>query len=166
MATIIGRDTGQQDGKQPGVTDNPSGYIRPNEGYDPDGDGVLNPMRAAQVSQNHEVREAAGSGSFALDADAMRALVPRWEGIRGRLRELMNDATLLRGVTKPAEDEASIKQIRAVETHLETYETIIEQQFKYADQYLKALQMAISKYEESEHAAGDAAHKAGGAIDA
>lgn len=77
MPMIIGPpESGNDDQEQPGVNDNPSGYTKPGGGYDPDGDGVLNPARAARVGENHNVRESAGSGNFALDADAMRALLP------------------------------------------------------------------------------------------
>lgn len=159
--TIGPGDRGTDDQPPPGVTENPSGYVRPGGGYDPDGDGVLNPMRAAQISERHEVRDAAGSGSFSLDIDAMRALRPKWEGVRDRLRKLMNYGDQLKNVTKPANDRASDKQIQAAMDHQKLYAAIIQQQYEYAEAYVDALDAAITKYERADHTAGEGVRSAG-----
>lgn len=73
----------------------------------------------------------------------------------------MDDANLLKDVSKPADDEASTKEIQAAMEHQEIYAAIIKQQYEYAKEYADGLKAAIENIEESDQLAGEAVRNVG-----
>ena len=150
--------------QHPQSDDTPPGFVNPGQGtedMDRDGDGALRPTRAGQISEDHQQRAAAGDGGFKLDAEAMRALQPEWEDIARELMDLRDMAVRLGNATPPAQDDASISQIKAVKNHAQACGKISTEMYKYADEYAKSISKAIGKTEAADQAAKDSARNAG-----
>lgn len=146
-------------------SDAPPGYVPPGEGVedlDPGNVGNNVYKRAAQMMNEADQRATAlNSGGFKLDADAIRALQPDWEDIARELQDLRDNARQLAHVIPPAEDDASLHQIKAVIDHADTCANISNQMYEYAYEYARSLENAVNKLEGSDRTAADAARSAG-----
>src|SRR5947207_14752658 len=63
--------------------------------------------------QDAATNAAAAGGGYAMDVDAMRKFLPRWQSIAAKLTDAINLGRQLPAVDKPAEDEASTLQKQA-----------------------------------------------------
>ena len=105
---------------------------------------------------------AAAGGAFVMDADAMRALQPRWQSIADKLKTAVQLGRQLPQVDQPAEDEGSTIQKQAADAHAYAYVTNVAAQQAYAQAYADKLKDAITAYEQQEQTARDAVNKHGG----
>jgi hypothetical protein len=105
---------------------------------------------------------AAAGGSFVMDADAMRTLLPKWQSIADKLGQAVDLGRQLPSVDKPADDEASTIQKKAADAHADAYVANVRRQQQYAQAYANKLKDSIAAYEKQEQTARDAVHKHGG----
>ncbi|WP_211260557.1 hypothetical protein [Amycolatopsis jejuensis] len=105
-----------------------------------------------RAADDAKVDAAAAGGGFTMDIDAMKSLLPEWQGIADELNDMINDGQQLRGVTKPAEDPASTLQKKAADSHADAYVASLQQQQAYAQGYADQLKQAIAKYEQQDQA--------------
>ncbi|MFD8494963.1 hypothetical protein [Amycolatopsis sp. NPDC059657] len=120
--------------------------------------GMANAYRRQQ-EQDAAANAAAAGGGYRMDADAMRAILPRWQSIADKLLELSRKGERLLTLRPPAEDEGSTMQIKAARAHAEAYLISVRAQRKYAQNYADALQAAIEKTEQQNQAAADTLNK-------
>lgn len=151
-------------GQEQAVT--PPGYVPPADAVDVIAQTGIMPGPIGMAASLHRIGEvarrvAAGDGGFKLDADEMRALLPQWQEVRDDFSELREAGEGLQEVTEPAGDDGSLLQIAAAGEHQRVYVDIAEQQFRYAEAYVTALEEAIVATEAADEAAGDAARDAG-----
>jgi hypothetical protein len=147
-----------------------AGYISPEEqarrqAQDQQMDRGMN-MASVNILKRREAADAAANaavtgGGFKMDAQAMRSLVPKWQSIADKLGDLLSQGQKFRGLRQLADDEASTMQKQAADVHADAYVASVQAQRDYAQAYADALDKAIKKTEHQDHAAVDAARKAG-----
>jgi hypothetical protein len=119
-------------------------------------------MYQQRQQEDAAANAAASGGGFVMDADAMRAILPRWQSIADKLKTAIQLGQQLPAVDKPAEDEGSTLQKQAADAHADAYVANVKGQQEYAQAYADKLKDAIDVYEKQEQAALDAVHKPGG----
>jgi hypothetical protein len=111
-------------------------------------------------AEDNTVNQAA-TGGFRLDAAAIRSLLPQWQSIADKLRNLATRGEQFRLATQPAADEGSTLQIRAAMAHADAYQTSVRAQQLYAERYVDALKKSLAAFEQQDQATADAAGKPG-----
>ncbi|HEV7950159.1 MAG TPA: hypothetical protein VGP24_10360 [Glaciihabitans sp.] len=148
-----------------------AGYLTPEEqarrqSQDRQADERFNSGAVKMYQQRQQedaaANAAASGGGFVMDADAMRAILPRWQSIADKLKTAIQLGQQLPAVDKPAEDEGSTLQKQAADAHADAYVANVKGQQEYAQAYADKLKDAIDVYEKQEQAALDAVHKPGG----
>lgn len=109
-------------------------------------------MASLQARLDRSAGGGAGGG-FKLDVEQMRALLPQWQDLRDTLDSLRQSRRDLRQVTAPAGDECSMAQNKAAQVHADLYGRSIDDQWNYADGYVKSLAAMLKKYEHHEASA-------------
>ncbi|MEC3978185.1 hypothetical protein [Amycolatopsis sp. H20-H5] len=148
-----------------------AGFLTPEEAakrkaQDDQYDQYMN-SAGAKVYRDREAADAAANtaasgGGFVMDADAMRAILPRWQSIADKLGDAVTLGRRLVHLNKPAEDEGSTVQKQAADAHAEAYVKNVTDQQNYAQAYANKLKDAIGVYEKQEQANKDALRKHGG----
>jgi len=148
-----------------------AGYVTPDEQASRDVEqvqavfGAPGPFagiyQAANMLQDASTNAAVAGGSFKMDIDAMRSLLPDWEAVADQLRRMVSTARTLPGLQPPAEDMGSQIQIEAARTHAQAYLDSLQDQLTYAQGYANQLKKAISDYETREQANLDHLRKRG-----
>lgn len=153
---------GTQGGEDAPLADNPSGFVKPGEGINDLAGKDHAFRRAAQRREQLDHREAAvSSGGFKLDVESIRELQTDWEDLTRELQDLAYKCARLGMANAPADEKASINQIKAVHEHAKICATIHEQMFQYSYQYATKLRDAVSQIEQSDHAARQSLNEVG-----
>ena len=114
-----------------------------------------------RAAEDAKVNAAAAGGGFHMDVDAMKTLLPKWQGVADKLFQARQLAQQLPGLKKPANDSASTLQKKAADQHASAYSTSLDQQHAYAKAYADKLKEAIAKYEQQDHANTDSLKRQG-----
>lgn len=147
-----------------------AGYLSPEEqakrqAQDKQYDQGMNSVGVKVYQQRQQedaaANAAAAGGGYAMDVDAMRKFLPRWQAIADKLGDAIDLGRQLPAVGKPAEDEASSMQKQAADSHADAYIKSVQQQQEYAQGYADKLKSAIEEYEKREQATAEAVRKHG-----
>jgi len=130
----------------PDVADNPAGYTGPQQPTDnlpgPNKGKLAETTRQHQQQADQQEALANGAG-FQFDPDELRHLRDEWQDLTRELLDLQNQATYIGQALPPAEDDASMNQIKATKTHAKLCTEMHEQMYQYAKTYTDRLDEAI-----------------------
>jgi hypothetical protein len=152
--------TGQSSGDQQSANGR-AGYISPEEQairdrQDQQYNEAMNSTGARiyqqRAAEDAKVNAAAAGGGFKMDIDAMKSLLPDWQGIADELGDMINDGQAMQNVPPPADDPGSTLQKQSADRHAVAYLASLRQQQAYAHGYANQLQQAIAKYEQQDQA--------------
>ena len=118
---------------------------------------ILERREAEDGTVNH-----AATGGFRMDVQEMRALLPRWQSIADKLRDLAMLGEKLLLVIQPAADDGSTLQLDAAMAHGDVYMTNLRAQRQYAQCYVDALKKTIAAIEQQDQATAGAAGRGRG----
>jgi hypothetical protein len=170
VSDAAGAPPSSTSGGQQAQPSGPVGYISPEEQAKRDAlakqadegmnQNISNQYRR-QAAQDAAASAAVSGGGFVMDADGMGKLLPKWQSIADKLERARQLGVQLRFVKAPAEDDGSLMQKKAADSHADAYIKSVTAQRDYARGYATSLQTAIGTYQQQEQAAADAVRKQG-----
>ncbi|MFF0147323.1 hypothetical protein ATK36_2829 [Amycolatopsis sulphurea] len=114
-----------------------------------------------RAAEDAKVNAAAAGGRFVMDVDAMKSLLPDWQGIADKLGDMIPTAQQMRNISQPAADPGSTLQKQAADRHADAYIGSLTQQQAYAQGYADRLKQAIAQYEQQDQVNADGLGKQG-----